>query len=147
MVKLIPFPSACIIHTLSLAFLPIGVIPFAIKFEWPILWLPIGVIAFLWLCDLMTFLLSLSVWWNVPLRINAEGISLKNNQIYLWKDAISVSLKKGPHSIYGPLYSLISITYSDGSMVSFEKSERIIETIRAICSNENFLLKLNQLMI
>lgn len=142
MVKHLPFPSACIAHVLSLLFLPLAVLPFALNLDPAALWLPLGAIAFLWLSDLAAFVLSLTVGWNVPIRISYEGITGRDGLIHHWCDAVGLSTKKGMPTRYGRFYSVV-LRYSDGSSIRFELSLPIIKSIQTHCSNKTFLAKLN----
>ena len=142
MVKHLPFPSACVAQVISLVFLPLAILPFALNLDFPILWLPLGVIAFMWLSDLTAFALCLTVGWNVPIRISREGIVGKDGRIHRWCDVVGLSEKKGMPTRYGRFYSVI-LRYSDGSSIRFEESLPIIKSIKTHCSNKTFLAKLN----
>ena len=143
MVKCLPFPTVLIVHVTSLLFLPAASIPFSLKMDFPILWLPLGLLIFLWLSGLCVLVLSLTIWWNRPLRINEEGIACKGGQIHRWCDAVGFSTKKGPPTQYGPLYYVVIINYSDGSALRFEKSPSIIKSVRTYCQDETFLIQFN----
>lgn len=141
MVKHLPFPSVCIFQIISLLVFPLAFLPFALNLVFPALWLPLGVFTFLFFTDLTALVLSLTVWWNMPIRISADGIADKNGKIHRWCDAVCFSIKKGPPTIYGRLYYILIINYSDGSDVRFERSLTIIRSIRAHCEDKAFLNK------
>lgn len=143
MTKRLPFLSACCGQVFSLLAIPSFIVPFFLKLDWPLLAIPLAIVVFLWVCDLTVFVLSLTVWWNVPLLIGEEGITSKDGKTHRWADAVGFLPKLGPPSPNAHLYVRLTITYSDGSVIRFEPYLPLIKTIRAACSDEVFLQRFN----
>ena len=147
MTKHIPYGSACIAQTWSLIFFPLMIPPFVLKLTWPILVLPVGIIVFFWVCDIIVLVLSLTKWWNVPIQINPEGISKNKEPTYLWSAATDISIKrKFPTKYGGYLHVRMIIRYSNGRTISFEPGDPIIKSIRKYCHDEAFLDKFNKVL-
>lgn len=141
-----PFPRICILQVLVLYALPLISLIFPNIMDWPILWLPIGIIAFLWSADLLVLILSLTIGWNAPIQITADGISKKKGSLHRWSDATGFSRKNGPRISYGRLYRRAIIKYSDGTSLSFELNNKIIKTILSQCSDEEFISRFQDLL-
>ena len=143
MVKHLPFPSTCIVQVLSLVFLPSAIVPFFIKFDWPILALPLTIIIALWTGDLVVFVLSLTVWWNAPIAIGEEGM-LRKGTLCPWSPDAVITTKHGPPTRYGPLYERMTVRYPDGKSIRFDLNDPIIKSIRKYCRDETFLAKFDK---
>ena len=142
-VKRTPFLFMFTVQLYSLVFIALLVFPFVETLTWPILWLPTGIISFVWLCDLVVLILSLTIWWNVPIRISTEGIIDKHGSLRRYSDAVKISMKKWFGTQYGPYY-VVTIAYKEGATISFERSDLILKKIRTRCQDDTFLAMLEE---
>lgn len=144
MVKHIRFYSWFVIQLLVTLLLPLLIIGPVRYLDWPHLAIHLGISIFLWASNLVVFILSLTIWWNVPIKIGHDGITVKGKEVYLWSDVVEISMKKGPPTVEGNLYTIIIIRYSNGKSISFQPNGSIIKSIRKYCSNDTFITKLDK---
>ena len=140
MKKCLPRFSAFLIQLFSLHMSLLLLVPFCLYLKGFALILSTCVFFFLWITDLLTFVLSLTVWWNVPLVINHNGISIKGKNSHSWFDAVNFTGNgQGTYNIH----VRYKIEFSDGSIIVFEPNHNILQTIRSFCNNPVFLDMLN----
>ena len=101
--------------------------------------LPLGIIIFVWLCDLTVFVLSLLIGWNSLIQINEIGISDKKGAMHSWSTAVGISIKKGIPSRGGMGFQKMTIRYSDGKAISIEPCDPLTKKVHAFCRDEAFL--------
>ena len=92
--------------------------------------------------DIALIVLSLTIWWNVPLAVGPDGIA-KKGETFRWDDATSIIMKTILRLHFGTI-DAIRITYSNGRSIQFETTDPIGKDILAACKDERFLTLLKE---
>ncbi len=111
--KYIPFPTIFLFQLLCFFALALILLFFYMAFSEIVMIVTISISSFLIVVDLVVLLFSLTIWWNVPFIVDKSGIS-KKNQMLFWDKTVSIGFKSYISTMYGPVFVLIVITYSDG---------------------------------
>jgi len=141
-----PFPAIATIQ--SLLFIPIVILgtEFIANTTDALRVLAICLSVFVFVAHTVIFILSLTIWWNRPLILTADGISKKKKAIHLWSDACDLKWKKGIPAQWGMYYGRrLIIFFSDGSTIRFDPNEAILKDIYELCTNEEILKLLKEL--
>jgi len=146
--KHIPFPTVLIcqglVAVLMLPLIGIGLyfVLFNLGITIAIISVVIISIAILAIGDAVVAVLSLTIWWNVPIVVNVDGIS-RWGKAHRWEDAESITMKNLVRTGYGPLFrSLTTIIYSNGDSIRFELTQGLDKDIKILCRDKTFLAKL-----
>lgn len=135
MKKCLPRGSAFVYQLFLLMISPVIFVSLIFLEQPAIIWFTI-IFGTIWMITLVLLILSLTIWWNVPLVINSNGISHKQ-KCCLWSDFSKLN-SKGYGGAYGIFYRFI-ITYSDGSTIVFQPSRIIIKAMLCFCNDKRFL--------
>ena len=105
----------------------------------------ITLLLFLLTTDLVLMILSFTLLWNVPLIIDRNGISKKGGkETFPWDKATSILIKKRIRLQYGPMFTTVTINYSDGRFLRFEASKYIFKDISELCTDQRFIAMLEE---
>ena len=138
----IPKPHACVFQFITLFVVAAPLIPIVLKTDGLLMGVLITVVGLLWVADLLVFILSFVYWWNVPITIGKEGISVGGKKPLPW-DAISAGrIARKIRTQYGATL-VVAIDYVGGEMVSFEYYKSIYASILEFCSDSVSLQKIN----
>ena len=91
--------------------------------------------------DFLFIVLSLTLLWNVPLTMTEEGIKTKDKIVHKWSDVTDLKLKQHVKLQYGHAMLILSIHYSDGSVVRFDFNQTLWVEMNNICKDKEFLKK------
>lgn len=136
--RFIPKSTLSILQLLTVGFVPLLIIPVIKLTEGTLLIVLLIVIGVIWTADILLFILSFILLWNVPIIIGEEGIIAKRKTFY-WRDVVSVKLIRKWKSIYGFLYTRVEITLNNGVKLRFEPSESICKCIHDTCCDSSFI--------
>ena len=142
MKKYIPHPHACVFQFITFFAVAAPMIPIVLKTDGLLMGVLIAIVCSVWAADLLVFILSFVFWWNVPITIGQEGISVGGKKPLPW-DAISTVTMVGKiRTQYGATI-VIAIDYAGGERISFEYYKSIYAAILEFCSDSISIQKIN----
>lgn len=142
MKKYIPHPFACVFQFITFFVVAAPLIPIVLKTDGLLMGALITVVGLLWAADLLVFVLSFVFWWNVPITIGKEGISVGDKKPLPWDAISAVRIARKIRTQYGPTL-VVAIDYVGGERVSFEYYKSIYASILEFCSDSVSLQKIN----
>ena len=138
----IPKPHACVFQFITLFVVAAPLIPIVLKTDGLLMGVLITVVGLLWVADLLVFILSFVYWWNVPITIGKEGISVGGKKPLPWDAISAVRIARKIRTQYGATL-VVAIDYVGVERVSFEYYKSIYASILEFCSDSVSLQKIN----